>query len=183
MGDRIVFIYLMMLDTEEEKSKFEKVYLKYRQLMFHVANDILKDEYLAEDVVHKSFIKIMKYLDKIKEIECPKTKGFVVIVVKHAAIDVYRKRKRENTVQIEEEVLVEHRVTTVDQEVIAKIENPLTAAILALPYHYSEVILLKYNHNYTDQEIAGLLGLTEDNVKKRLQRAKKKLKQLLKEVG
>lgn len=173
----------MMLDTEEEKSKFEKIYFKYRQLMFQVANGILKDEYLAEDAVHKAFIKIMKHLDKIKEIECPKTKAFSVIIVKHTAIDLYRKRKRENTVQIEEEVLVEYRATTVDQEVIDKVENPLTAAILALPYHYSEIILLKYNHNYTDKQIAGLLGLSEDNVKKRLQRAKKKLKEIMKEVG
>lgn len=59
----------MMLDTEEEKSKFEKIYFKYRQLMFKVANDILSDEYLAEDTVHKSFIKIMKHLDKINDIE------------------------------------------------------------------------------------------------------------------
>ncbi len=178
-----MFIYLMMLDTEEEKSKFEKIYFKYRQLMFQVANGILKDEYLAEDAVHKAFIKIMKHLDKIKEIECPKTKAFSVIIVKHTAIDLYRKRKRENTVQIEEEVLVEYRATTVDQEVIDKVENPLTAAILALPYHYSEIILLKYNHNYTDKQIAGLVGLSEDNVKKRLQRAKKKLKEIMKEVG
>lgn len=173
----------MMLDTEEEKSKFEEIYFKYRQLMFQVANGILKDEYLAEDAVHKSFIKIMKHLDKIKEIECPKTKGFVVIIVKNTAIDLYRKRKRENIVQIDEEVLMEYRGTTVDQEVIDKIENPLTVAILALPHHYSELILLKYNHNYTDKQIAGLLGLSEDNVKKRLQRAKKKLKEIIKEVG
>ncbi|MDU6855723.1 MAG: sigma-70 family RNA polymerase sigma factor [Clostridiales bacterium] len=178
-----MFIYLMMLDTEEEKSKFEKIYFKYRQLMFQVANGILKDECLSEDAVHESFIKIMKHLDKIKDVECSKTKGFVVIVVKNTAIDLYRKRERVNTVQIDEEVFIEHRGTTVDREVIAKIENPLTAAILSLPHHYSEIILLKYSHNYTDKQIAGLLGLSEDNVKKRLQRAKKKLKEIMKEVG
>ena len=173
----------MMLDTEEEKSKFEKVYFKYRQLMFQVANGILKDEYLAEDVVHKSFIKIMKHLDEIKEIECPKTKGFIVIIVKHTAIDLYRKRKREKIVQIDEEMLIEYRGMAVEQEVIDKIENPLTVAILLLPHHHSEIILLKYSHNYTDKQIAKLLGLSEDNVKKRLQRAKRKLKEVLKEVG
>ena len=103
--------------------------------------------------------------------------------MKFIGISLYRKRKRENTVQIEEEVLVEHRATTVGLEVIDKVENPLTAAILALPYHYSEIILLKYNHKCTDKQIAGLLGLSEDNVKKRLQRAKKKLKEIMKEVG
>ena len=133
----------MMLDTEEEKSKFEKIYFEYRQLMFRIANVILKDEYLVEDAVSKSFIKIMKHLNKINDIECPKTKGFIVIVVKYTAIDLYRKRKRENTGQIDEEVLIEHRSTTVDQEVIAKIENPLTLAILSLPHHYSEILLLK----------------------------------------
>ncbi|MFR2838802.1 MAG: RNA polymerase sigma factor [Zhenhengia sp.] len=172
-----------MLDTEEEKSKFEKIYFEYRQLMFHIANDILSDEYLAEDAVHKSFIKIMKHLNKINDIECPKTKGFIVIIVKHTAIDLYRKRKREKIVQIDEEMLIEHRGTTVEQEIIDKIENPLTATILSLPHHYSEIILLKYSHNYTDKQIAKLLGLSEDNVKKRLQRAKKKLKEVLKEVG
>lgn len=178
-----MFIYLMMLDTEEEKSKFEKIYFKYRQLMFKVANDILSDEYLAEDTVHKSFIKIMKHLDKINDIECPKTKGFIVIVVKHIAIDLYRKRKREEVVQIDEEMLIEYRGMTVEQEVIDKIETPLTVAILLLPHHYSEIILLKYSHNYTDKQIAKLLGVSEDNVKKRLQRAKRKLKEVLKEVG
>ncbi|MGL4345183.1 MAG: RNA polymerase sigma factor [Cellulosilyticaceae bacterium] len=178
-----MFIYLMMLDTEEEKSKFEKIYFKYRQLMFHVANEILNDEHLAEDTVHKSFIKIMKHLDKINEVECPKAKGFIVIVVKHTAIDLYRKRKRENTVRMDEDVLIEHRGPTVEQEIIDKIENPLTAKILSLPHHYSEIILLKYSHNYTDKQISKLLGLSEENVKKRLQRAKKKLEKSLKEVG
>ena len=131
----------MMLDTEEEKSKFEKIYFEYRQLMFRIANVILKDEYLAEDAVSKSFIKIMKHLNKINDIECPKTKGFIVIVVKYTAIDLYR--ERENTGHIDEEVLIERRSTTVDQEVIAKIENPLTLAILSLPHHYSEILLLK----------------------------------------
>lgn len=45
-------IYLAMLDGDDEKSKFESLYLTYRKLMFHVANGILNDEGLAEDAVH-----------------------------------------------------------------------------------------------------------------------------------
>jgi hypothetical protein len=44
-------IYLSMLDGDDEKSKFESLYLTYRKLMFHVANGILNDEGLAEDAV------------------------------------------------------------------------------------------------------------------------------------
>lgn len=32
-----MIIYLQMLETPEEKSKFEQLYLEYKGLMFHVA--------------------------------------------------------------------------------------------------------------------------------------------------
>ena len=50
--------YLQMLDTPEEKIRFEQIYLKYRGLMYHVADSILHDRQEAEDAVHKSLFKI-----------------------------------------------------------------------------------------------------------------------------
>ena len=40
-----MLIYLSMIETEEDKSKFEQIYSKYKQIMFFVANRILRDEY------------------------------------------------------------------------------------------------------------------------------------------
>lgn len=40
-----MLIYLAILELEEDKIKFEKVYEKYRQIMFYVANKILKDDH------------------------------------------------------------------------------------------------------------------------------------------
>ena len=42
-----MIIYLQMLETPEEKSKFEQLYLEYKGLMFHVAYDILHNEHLC----------------------------------------------------------------------------------------------------------------------------------------
>ena len=39
-----MLIYMMMLETPEEKSLFEQIYLEYRGLMFHVAYKILHNE-------------------------------------------------------------------------------------------------------------------------------------------
>lgn len=50
-----MIIYSSMLETEEDKSKFEQIYSKYKQIMFFVANRILRDEYLSEDAVHQHF--------------------------------------------------------------------------------------------------------------------------------
>ena len=39
-----MLIYLQMLETPEEKSLFEQIYLEYCGLMFHVAYEILHNE-------------------------------------------------------------------------------------------------------------------------------------------
>ena len=53
-----MLIYMMMIDSESDQSKFEQIYMKYKGLMFYVANDILHNEHDAEDAVHQAFIKI-----------------------------------------------------------------------------------------------------------------------------
>lgn len=62
--------------------------------MFYVANQILKDNFLAEDAVHDSFVKFMENLDKIQDVNCHKTKRFVVIIVRNHAINTYNNRKK-----------------------------------------------------------------------------------------
>ena len=91
-----MFIYLNMIESEEDKSKFEQIYNTHKQTMFYVANRIIKDQYLAEDIVHQAFLKIIDNLDKINEINCHKTRSFIVIIVQNLSIDFYRKRKRED---------------------------------------------------------------------------------------
>lgn len=61
-----MLLYIQMLETSEEKSKFEQLYLGYRNLMFYVANGILHNRQDSEDVVHESFLKIIKIIDKIE---------------------------------------------------------------------------------------------------------------------
>ena len=56
-----MLIYLQMLETPEEKSLFEQIYLEYCGLMFHVAYEILHNEQDAEDAVHQAFVKIAEW--------------------------------------------------------------------------------------------------------------------------
>lgn len=80
-------IYLMMIDSENDKRKFVILYEKYRHLMLKVAYDVLRDNYLAEDAVHEAFIKVAKNMEKIGE-----TKRYLITITKNSTIDIYRKR-------------------------------------------------------------------------------------------
>lgn len=95
-----MLLYLQMLETPEEKSLFEQIYLEYRGLMYHVAYEILHNDQDAEDAVHQAFVKIVENIKKNDDPVCPKTHGYVITIVEHQAIDQYRKRQKNQTVEL-----------------------------------------------------------------------------------
>lgn len=175
----MLLIYLAMLDGEDEKSKFESLYLTYRKLMFHVANSILKDESLAEDAVHHAFVKILENFHKLDDVLCHKTKSYVVIIVRNTAINLYHQRNRHATIHLED---VEYCLNT---EPISTVENMdhLTKAILKLPAIYKDVLVLRYVQDFSYEEIARMMDISEATVRKRIERAKRRLQEILEEGG
>ena len=59
-----MIVYLQMIETDEDKSKFEEIYQEYRNLMYYVAYKRMQHEQDAEDVVHHVFVKIAENLLK-----------------------------------------------------------------------------------------------------------------------
>ena len=51
-----LLVYLQLIDSPEEQSRFEDLYITYRKLMFHVAKGILGNDQDAEDAVHDAFL-------------------------------------------------------------------------------------------------------------------------------
>lgn len=172
--------YLSMLDDEQLRTDFEIIYNEYRELMYYAASRILGDTNDSEDVVHQAFMKILDMMDDIDEPKSPDTRAQAVIITQHFAIDLYRRRRKRTLVPFD----VTDRRYSLD-EAAADIANagPVETAILRLPDRYRNVILLKYNIGYSNAELAKMLDMSEENVKKTVQRAKNKLKKLLAEEG
>ena len=172
-----MLIYMSMIETNEDKDLFEGLYLKYRKHMKYIAMQILGDEYLAEDAVHNAFLKIITHLEKFHKIDCQETKNLIVIFIRSTSIDLYRKRKREF-----------EQIDTLDQDILTEADfsalnvADILSAIKTLPEIYRDVLLLKVEYEYTDREIAKILGIKTDTVSKRLERARRQLKKLLGEV-
>ena len=89
-----MIIYLQMIESDEDKSKFEQLYIMYKGLMFHVAMKILKNEFDAEDAVHQAFLSLIENLKKISDVKCPKTRAYIVIITERKAIDIIRSRSK-----------------------------------------------------------------------------------------
>ena len=164
-----MLIYLMMIDSPEEQSKFEKIYLTYKGLMYHTAYKVLNNEEDAEDAVHNAFVKIAENISKIGE------QVYVVTIVENKAIDLYRANQRKSKVIYLDEI----SGISVDENQV----HGLAACMAKLSPRYRQVILLKYYHGFSCREIAKQLNITEANAIKLDQRAKNRLLQLCKEEG
>lgn len=173
-------IFLMVIDEPEDKRKFEILYEKYRYLMMKVAMDILKDPYGAEDAVHNAFLKTAKHMDCIGESDSTETKRFLITVTKNAAIDIYRKRKKQMQKEIyvdelgEENAPLDYMETDVDNEILEILKN--------LPVKYRDVFLLKYSSNLDNTQIAEICGIQEVTVRQRIARGKRLIEKELKKL-
>lgn len=163
----MIAFYLSLIDTDEDKSLFETVYIKHRNVMMLEARKYL-DEKLAEDAVHSAFIKIANNIRCIQEPDSDKTRCFVIIVVRNTALDMARKLKRETSLQ--DGVCKEDSAEPCADSPLEKLSKV-----------FRDILVLRYQYGYTVAEIAKLLGISRDAVYKRIERAKAELEKSLKE--
>lgn len=174
-GEFGLITYLAMIDSPDDQAKFERVYNKYRYLMLHVANKILQNHHDAEDVVHQAFIAVIENLEKIIEIDSPKTRSYIVIITERKAIDLLRKIQKRQTLEFNEDIS--------GVEIPFEMDNPIAVAIAKLPSEYREVLLMRYHNGFSAKEIASILSMSDSGVRKLIVRAKKALQELLEKEG
>lgn len=170
-----MLLYLQMIETPEDRSKFVIIYEQYRDYMYRVAFAILNNQEDAEDAVHYAFVKLAENINKVGEPECLKTKGYVVTIVRNAAIDIYRKKQAHPH--------VEYIDATIGMQTTYDGDNVLARCIMKLNERQQSIIILKYHHGYELKEIAKMLGITYRNALQIEQRAKAKLRALCEEEG
>lgn len=170
-----MLIYLSMIESQDDRHKFERIYERYRNLMYHVAYKILRNPQDAEDAVHQAFVSIIQNIHKFVQIDCPETRSFIVLMTERKAIDLIRIRHSEKILPLNED--------WIGLEIPAPGDHGLADALAKLPVRYREVLLLRFDNGYSTRELAKMLGLTESGVRKLIGRAKDALRYILEEDG
>jgi len=161
----------------------EELFKVYEQPMYRICFSILGNVYQAEDAVGDAFERLIKYLPECKGITDDRTKRLVVRITKSAAIDIYRKNKKENIVSMEDYLLVAGRRNVIDDYIDAESNQQLLKKILKkLPKNYAEIVRLRFFYGLQIEEIARLLEISEDAVYQRISRARKIIKDMKSEM-
>lgn len=167
--------YLQMLDTPEEKVKFEQIYLKYRSLMYHVADGILHNRQDAEDAVHNAFLRVIKHFKKFQSTPLQDLAPQVAIIARNEAISLLQRRKGEAPLE-DWDGLAEPSESISDY-------HALVDSFARLPRTYRAVMEMKLLSGYSDGEIAAKLGLSKTAVSTRISRGRQLLRDIVEREG
>ncbi len=170
---------LLMIENEDDRQFLERAYIQYHRLMYAQALEITRSSEAAEDAVSESLIALINKISLLRTLDCNKLRSYFVITVRHTAISMLNRRKRE---RIAPDADLEEIAGTVrtDERLLARAGvEAIKNAIRALPEREKDIMLMKFFREMSDEEIAGETGLKPVSVRVHLSRARKHLAQLL----
>ena len=167
-------------DSEQAKEIFGEFYDISVSLLLTIARAKIPAE-MAEDIVAEAYLEFYEMLEARKPIH--NAKALLCRIVRLRSIDAYRRYKHltKMIIQVDETTWSGLRelpdmLTDTPEEIIASLDTAHSVSnfiLDALPDEERRVLILRYVHELSVADTAKQLSMTEDQVKKRTQRAKK----------
>ena len=152
-----------------DDTRIENIINLYGDLLYRTGIMILGNSQDVQDVLQEVMLKVLQKMPEFHDSE--HEKAWLLRVTINLCKDMLRFRFRHQYIQIDE---LEIEAADTD-------DRQLLQEIIQLPPRWRIVLLLHYVEGYSLKEIADILSVSENAVKKRMQRAKVELKKKLQE--
>lgn len=178
-------LMISQIDDPSDREYVTQLFHEYHRLMFHTAQAYVSDQYEKEEIVQDSFVKIIEHIRTIRTLEKRAVPFYLVILVRHTAISHLRKAKTRRAhsaaaelpdlapdPQEEETTLDDYAELLERREAIARLWPQLNEA--------DQYVLGAYYYvGLTTEELAQALDCSQDAVRMRLSRARKRAREIL----
>lgn len=165
--------------TTNNSSTFSSIYNTFSKKMYAYGISIGFCQYLCHDAVHDVFYNLFVSNNKLDDVE--NLERYLLHCMKNRLFDMYRNEKRkllmddeEVAKQYAEEGFIDKIIAQENSELMEKEVNRL---LQKLPTRHRKIILCRYNYNLKFDEIAEVMDMNADAVKKQLYRSLKLLSQ------
>ena len=169
---------LVKRSKQGDNQAFTELIISLEQDLYKIARTRLSNNDDINEAVQETIIKAYSSIKKLREEKYFKT--WIIRILINQCNDVYRKNKKNEYVEYEES-----RIEEIGNDFLKQKINDLDFLILIKDLNYDEriAITLFYLEGFSTKEIAKILRKSENTIKTRISRARKKLKDLLEKGG
>ena len=155
--------------------EFEEIFTEHYQLIYRTAYAVTGRRQDAEDVLQTIFLRLLQR--EVTPDLKTNPKKYLYRAAVNAALNTVRNRKRERLTDGVDRLDIAAR----DPETREVEENQrnLVEAISQLSPQVVEILILRYEHDYSDAQIARMLGKSRGVIAVTLYRARARLRKLL----
>lgn len=167
---------LVALVKEQDPDAFVELYNCMYQRVYFLALSIVKDEYLAQDVVQETFINVYRSIKTLKEDIT--FLAWINRITYHCSLKTLSKN---GEISMESDLVERESLLIDSDEPLKKVlsnekKQTIMNFILSLPPEYKTTMILKYYEDLKMEEIASVLECSVGTVKSRLSRGKNLLR-------
>ncbi len=172
----MIFILLGAL-SEIEKDLINNIFSKINVKLYNISFSILRSHSDAEEAVSQTFLKIIDHIEKVSSLPCPQIEPYCVIILKNETMNIIRQYKKTAYVEDVDCFECDENGYDIEEEYMKTADiKKLLSCVDMLSDEEKIIIHLRFINDMRFKQIADLLGVNEEAVKKRSQRILKKLR-------
>lgn len=178
----ILFI-VETLDSEEDKKFILDVYNKYAPMMRARAYSFTEDYETSADLAHECIIKLIPQTDKLRTFNDSQLRSYIAIAIDHISINYTKHSSRTCLLSDDEECFFDNVESSdnVENAVETKFSyDELRENFQLLPDRDKTLIVLKYDLEFSDRDIAPIIGINENSVRMTVNRSVRRLGRMMK---
>lgn len=180
----MILFVIDKLDNESDKDLILSIYEKYAPWLRSRAYNITNDPEISNDLVHDCIINLIKHIDKIRTFNDSQLRAYIAIAIDNTSKNYMKHSSKSCLMMDDDECFFDNIPDEASTEDL--VEKKLSYDAIRenfhnLPDRDKDIIILKYDLELSDREIAPVMGIKENSVRMTVRRSIQRLELLVKE--
>jgi len=164
-----------------DQEAFAVLYNHHVNALYSYGTKLCKDKDVVKDALQDLFLELFLHRDKIR-ISPENLKFYLLLALKRNLIKKLKAGRKvthefNESVDFEPQYSIEFQI--IEQEKDEEINRKVSDAIRQLPAKQKEAVYLRYNESLEYGEIAAILDITVESVRKQVHRALKTVREII----
>lgn len=166
--------------SQSSRVFFQAFYERYKLFLLYIASRYTDKRVEQEDLVQEALLRLMKHADILQELSQAQTAKYIDLTVKTVYLDLQQRRCREKLLLLDQAAM-----ESLQEQLLMERQEPASDMVEQLRADLSQREWLalegKYILGYSHEELSELLGVSKENMRSIVSRARKRARRILEE--